>query len=176
MAGKQYRGTTDEFEAKLERVMARLGVDKDHYRCDWTSGKGGPSCWVEMQYAGSVYRFENSTAKSAECGRNLVYVSDLLGAVVYALEGLARAVEQGIFTLEMLLSGALALPSAKPLERCFVELGFDHRPTTEEEVTAQWRRKAKEAHPDTGGSEEAFKELTFHYQMCLLAVNGSATQ
>lgn len=101
MAGKQYRGTTEEFEAKLARVMARLGVDEDHYQSNWTSGKGGASCWVEMQYAGSVYRFENSTEKSRQCGRDLVYVSDLFGAVVYALEGLARAVEQGIFTLDI---------------------------------------------------------------------------
>ena len=82
MAGKQYRGTTEDFEAKLARVMARLGVDEDHYQSNWTSGKGGASCWVEMQYAGSVYRFENSTEKSRQCGRNLVWVSDLFGAVV----------------------------------------------------------------------------------------------
>lgn len=138
MAGKQYCGTTDDFEAKLARVMARMGVDEDHYQSNWTSGKGGASCWVEMRYAGSVYRFENSTEKSRQCGRNLVCVSDLFGAVVYALEGLARAVEQGIFTLDMLLSGALALPAAPVVEPCFAALGFDRRPATAEEVRAQY--------------------------------------
>lgn len=167
MAGKQYRGTTEEFEAKLERVMARLGVDEDHYQSNWTSGKGGASCWVEMQYAGSVYRFENSTEKSRQCGRNLVYVSDLFGAVVYALEGLARAVEQGIFTLDMLLSGALALPAAPEVEPCFAALGFDRRPATAEEVKTQYRRMAMVMHPDKGGEEGAFVALNENYQKCL---------
>lgn len=158
MAGKQYCGTTEDFEAKLARVMARLGVDEDHYQSNWTSGKGGASCWVEMQYAGSVYRFENSTEKSRQCGRNMVWVSDLFGAVVYALEDLARAVENGIFTLDMLLSGALALPAAPKVETClcFAALGFDHRPATVEEVKTQYRRMAKVMHPDNGGDEGAF--------------------
>lgn len=167
MAGKQYRGTTEEFESKLARVMARLGVDEDHYQSNWSSGKGGASCWVEMQYAGSVYRFENSTEKSRQCGRNLVWVSDLFGAVVYALEGLARAVEQGIFTLDMLLSGALALPAAPEVEPCFAALGFDRRPATAEEVKTQYRRMAQVMHPDKGGDEGAFVALNENYQKCL---------
>lgn len=167
MAGKQYRGTTEDFEAKLARVMARLGVDEDHYQSNWTSGKGGASCWVEMQYAGSVYRFENSTEKSRQCGRDLVYVSDLFGAVVYALEGLARAVEQGIFTLDMLLSGALALPAAPEVEPCFAALGFDRRPATAEEVLAKYRRMAKVMHPDKGGDVNAFVALKTNTDQCL---------
>lgn len=167
MAGKQYCRTTEQFEAKLARVMARLGVDEDHYQSNWTSGKGGASCWVEMQYAGLVYRFENSTAKSAECGRNLVYASDLFGAVVYALEGLARAVEQGIFTLDMLLSGALALPAAPEVDPCFAALGFDRRPSTAEEVKAQYRRMAQVMHPDKGGNDAAFVALQGNYAECM---------
>lgn len=173
MAGKQYCGTTDDFEAKLARVMARMGVDEDHYQSNWTSGKGGASCWVEMRYAGSVYRFENSTEKSRQCGRNLVCVSDLFGAVVYALEGLARAVEQGIFTLDMLLSGALALPAAPVVEPCFAALGFDRRPATAEEVRAQYRRMAKVMHPDKGGDDGAFVALNENYEQCMELMKGA---
>jgi len=91
---------------------------------------------VEMCYGASTYRFENSTMKSAACGRSLTYVSDLFAAVVYSLEGLARAVEQDIFTLDMLLAGVPALPEATPLEPCVVALGFSQAPATEDEIKA----------------------------------------
>lgn len=155
------------------RVMARLGVDEDHYQCDWTDGKSGASCRVEMRYKGKAYRFENSSAKSAECGRNLTYVSDLFGAIVYALEGLARAVEQGIFTLDMLLTGALALPEGTKLEPCFAALGFTQRPETAEEVKTQYRRMAQVMHPDKGGDASAFVALKENYGKCLELVEGA---
>lgn len=165
---KQYSGDTSVFEKKLSRVMERLGVQK--YQCDWTQSKNGSSCYVEMHYGGSVYRFENSTEKSAKCGRNLVYVSDLFAAVVYSLEGLARAVEQGIFTLDMLLAGVPALPAAAPLEPCFSALGFTSRPENADAVKLQYKRMAKVMHPDAGGSEEAFTALNDNYATCLKTV------
>lgn len=168
---KQYAGTTEDFEKKLGRVMERLGVEQ--YQSNWTQSKGGSSCFVEMRYGGAAYRFENSTEKSAKCGRNLVYVSDLFAAVVYSLEGLARAVEQGIFTLDMLLAGVPALPEATPLEPCFTALGFTERPESTEAVKAQYKRMAQVMHPDKGGSEEAFTALTENYQACLRAVEGA---
>lgn len=169
---KQYSGDTAAFEKKLGRVMERLGVEK--YQSDWTQRKGGSSCFVEMQYGGSTYRFENSTEKSAACGRNLVYVSDLFAAVVYSLEGLARAVEQGIFTLDMLLAGVPALPAAPPLEPCFQALGFAERPSDAEAVKTQYKRMAQALHPDKGGSAEAFTALTENYHACLLAMEVGA--
>ena len=167
---KQYSGDTAAFEKKLGRVMERLGVQK--YQCDWTQGKNGSSCYVEMRYGGSVYHFENSTEKSAKCGRGLTYVSDLFAAVVYSLEGLARAVEQGIFTLDMLLAGVPALPAAQPLEPCFAALGFSSRPDNAEEVKTQYKRMAKVMHPDAGGDKDAFVTLEVHYRRCLELLGG----
>lgn len=168
---KQYSGDLNYFEAKLGRVMDRLGVEK--YQWDWSQSRAGASCWVEMRYGGSTYRFENSSRKSAECGRGLIYASDLLASIVYSLEGLARAVEQGIFTLDMLLVGVPALPAAAELEPCFVALGFDRRPADAEEVKQQFRRLAKERHPDVGGDEGAFVALREQYQACLTALEGA---
>ena len=162
---KQYTGTTDDFEKKLGRVMERLGVKK--YQSNWSQGKDGASCFVEMVFGGKVYRFENSSQKSAACGRNLYYVSDLFAEVVYSLEGLARAVEKGIFTLDMLLAGVPALPDAPPLEPCFVAMGFSSMPAGEVEIKEQYRRLAKVLHPDTGGDETAFKTLNDNYGACL---------
>lgn len=170
---KQYSGDTATFEKKLGRVMERLGVKK--YQYDWTQSKNGSSCFIEMHYGGSVYRFENSTEKSAKCGRNLVYVSDLFAAVIYSLEGLARAVEQGIFTLDMLLAGVPALPASAPLEPCFAALGFSEMPAGAEQVRQQYRRLSKVMHPDAGGDETAFRALTGNYEKCMKALAGEQT-
>lgn len=166
---KHYSGSMDDHLRKLERVMARLGVEK--YQYDWNQSKGGSSCWVEMVYHGAAYRFENSTEKSAKAGTKLSYISDLMGDVVYSLEGLARAVEQDIFTLDMLLQGVPALPERDPVEPCFRILGFDRRPDTADEVKARFRELAKMAHPDKGGTEEAFMALKAAYEECIRALS-----
>ena len=170
MQKKKYSASLEDLEKKLGRVMERLGVEK--YQSNWTQRKCGSSCYVEMRYGASTYRFENSTEKSAKCGRNLIYVSDLFAAVVYSLEGLARAVEQGIFTLDMLLVGVPALPEGKPLEPCFAALGFAERPTDAEAVREQYRRMAKVTHPDAGGSAAAFDALKKNYEACLDLLEG----
>ncbi len=167
---KQYSSDFATMEKKLARVMERLGVGPDQFQSSWTQGKGGSSCFVEMRYGGSTYRFENSTEKSAACGRNLTYASDLFAAVVYSLEGLARAIEQNIFTLDMLLEGVPALPAAPPLEPCFQALGFSTRPLDAGEVKAQYRRMAQVMHPDKGGTQEAFAALSENYEACLRAL------
>lgn len=165
MAKKQYSGSAADMEKKLHRVMGRLGVEKYDY--NWTQSRGGGNCYVEMLYKGSTYRFENDAQKSAECGRRLTYVSDLFAAVVYSLEGLARAVEQGIFTLDMLLTGVPALPAAEPLEPCFAAMGFSSRPENEQDVKTRYKQLAKVMHPDTGGSSEDMIRLRQTYEECL---------
>ncbi len=163
---KHYSGNTEEYAAKLERVMARMGVE--FYQYDWAQTRGGASCFVEMRYGGRTYRFDNSAVKSADSGRGLVWVSDLFAAIVLSLEGLARAVEQGIFSLDMLLAGVPALPEAVQLEPCMLAMGFDHRPESVEEVKEQYRRMAKIMHPDTeSGSDEAMRALNDNYNAVL---------
>lgn len=170
---KRYAGNGRDMERKLARVMERLGVAEDAYTYDWTQSRGRCSCFVEMRYRGSAYWFENDTEKSRACGRNLSCASDLFAAVVYSLEGLARAVEQGIFTLDMLLTGVPALPVAVSLAQCFTALGFDRQPAAAEEVRERYRQLAKKAHPDTGGDKEEFLRLTEAYRACLAALEGT---
>lgn len=168
---RQYSGSMEDFEKKLARVMERLGVKK--YQSNWSQGKDGASCFVEMVYGGKVYRFENDSQKSAACKRNLYYVADLFAEVVYSLEGLARAVEKGIFTLDMLLAGVPALPAAPPLEPCFTAMGFSSMPSDEAEIKAQYKRMAKVLHPDAGGDENAFRTLNQNYEACLKIARGA---
>ena len=166
---RKYKGTREEYEQKLGRVMGRLGVQVYDY--DW-SRRG---CWVQMVYAGRAYRFENSVDKSAESS-GLSNVTDLFAQIVLALEGLARAIENGIFTLDMLMAGVPALSAASDIPECFKAMGFERLPEDADSVKAKYRELAKSAHPDAGGDEDAFLLLRANLNKCLtwFAENGRA--
>lgn len=163
---KKYSGGFEFYEDKLVRVMERFHVD--NYTYDWSR----TNCFVQMQIYGQVWRFENSLEQSANCGRNLKYVSDLFAEVVLTLEDLARATEKGLVSLDMLLKGIPSLPAGKVMEDCFRILGFSERPTDTEDVIKQYRHMAKVMHPDAGGNIEAFHSLRTNYEQCLTLLNG----
>ena len=78
---KQY-GAAEIYEAKLERVMERLGVESFNFNWDrW-------SCFVEFRYKGELYRFDHSVEKAKARGIDIRYGSDAFAQVVLALEDL----------------------------------------------------------------------------------------
>lgn len=155
------------YEAKLEKVMARLGVESYDY--DWSRFE----CWVSFTYKGQPYRFSHSVKNAQEHGVNIRYGSDVFAQVVLSLEDLARMVERGIYDLSTWVAGMKYLPAAAPIEPCFVALGFPKRPDTEEEVKAQYKRLSKVLHPDAGGNADAFDTLRANYIRCLKAMGGA---
>lgn len=155
------------YEAKLEKVMARLGVESYDY--DWSRFE----CWVSFTYKGQPYRFSHSVKNAQEHGVNIKYGSDVFAQVVLSLEDLARMVERGIYDLSTWVAGMKYLPAAEPIEACFIALGFSKRPTTVEEVKAQCKRLAKALHPDAGGNADAFNTLMLNYERCLQAMGGA---
>ena len=157
---KQYAGP-ETYEAKLEKVMGRLGVERYDY--DWSRFE----CWVEFWYKGQLYRFTHSVENAKTHGVNIRYGSDVFAQVVLSLEDLARMVERGIYDLSTWVAGMKCLPSSLPLEPCFAGLGFIERPTSAEDVKAQYKRMAKSMHPDAGGDEAAFIALGENYRRCL---------
>ena len=160
MATKQYAEPAS-YEAKLEKVMARLGVDTYDY--DWSRRE----CWVSFVYKGQPYRFSHSLDNAHSHGVNIQYGSDLFAQVVLSLEDLARMVERGIYDLSTWVAGMRYLPEAAQLSPCFAALGFSTVPESVDEVRAQYKRMAKVMHPDAGGSEEAFRALTENYNIAL---------
>lgn len=69
-----------DYEAKLARVMERLGAESYNY--DWTRA----ACFIEFIYHGQLYRFEHSVEKAKTHGQNIVHVSDLFAQLVMTLE------------------------------------------------------------------------------------------
>ena len=149
------------YEAKLEKVMARLGVEQYDY--DWSRFE----CWVSFVYKGQPYRFSHSVENAKAHGVNIQYGSDVFAQVVLSLEDLARMVERGIYDLSTWVAGMKYLPAPESVEPCFAALGFLDRPENAEAVKAQYRRMAKAMHPDVGGDGTAFQVMTENYRRCL---------
>ena len=142
------------YEAKLEKVMDRLGVSEYDYNWDRFS------CWVEFRYKGQMYKFSHSVDNAQTHGVNIKYGSDVFAQVVLSLEDLARMVERGIYDLSTWVAGMKLLPEPKTIPDCFRVLQFSTIPTDESIVVQQYRRLSKVVHPDAGGSGEQFQVLT----------------
>lgn len=152
------------YEAKLEKVMARLGVESYNY--DWSRF----ACWVEFRIKGQLYRFEHSVENANNHGQNIRYSSDVFAQVVLTLEDIARMTERGIYELQTWICGLKALPAASTLPECFAVLQFDALPTAEE-IKERYRQLSKSSHPDSGGTAEMFKKLTDARDEALIYVN-----
>ena len=154
------------YEAKLEKVMGRLGVEQYDY--GWSRFE----CWVSFVYKGQPYRFSHSVENARAHGVDIRYGSDVFAQVVLSLEDLARMVERGIYDLSTWVAGMKYLPQPVTMEPCFAGLGFIERPKNAEDVKAQYKRMAKSMHPDTGGDEGAFAALSENYRRCLELMEG----
>ena len=149
---KQY-AEPQTYEAKLEKVMGRLGVESYDY--DWSRKE----CWVSFMYKGRHYKFSHSLDNAQAHGVNVKYGSDLFAQVVLSLEDLARMVERGIYDLSTWVAGMQYLPAPEKIPECFVTLGFERVPENPEEVKTKYREMVKIVHPDNGGTEAAFIAL-----------------
>lgn len=160
MPSKQY-GAADQYEAKLARVMERLGVESFNYNWD------RHGCWVEFRYRAELYRFDHSIEKAKTRGVNLRYGSDAFAQVVLALEDLARMVERGIYELSTWVAGMKYLPPPVEVPTFFKFLGYTEVPSGPEEVKERYRQLAKQLHPDAGGNQEDFLKLKDQAERCL---------
>lgn len=68
-------------------------------------------------------------------------------------------VERGIYDLSTWVAGMKYLPAAVELPDCFRVLQFEAIPEDRQEVDRQFKRLAKVAHPDAGGTEQQFRVL-----------------
>lgn len=153
MATTKQFASPDAYEAKLARVMERMGADQYNYNRD------RHMAWVEFRLNGQLYHFDHSVEKAKARGFKLTYGSDVFAQLVIALEDLARMGERGIYELQTWLAGLKFLPPPVVVPECFYALGFTEIPTDVEEVKARYKTLAKQLHPDAGGSEAAFVHL-----------------
>lgn len=157
----------ERYDAKLEKVMERLGVERYDYNWDRFAS------WVEFYYKGAPYRFEHSVKNAQEHGADIRYGSDVFAQVVLTLEDLARMVERGIYDLSTWVAGLKMLPERERVPDCIARLGFDKMPD-ERELKARWRQIAKTAHPDAGGDPQHFQTMKEAYEEAAELIKGTA--
>lgn len=147
-------GSAQEYEQKLRRVMERLGIKQ----FDWNHDRR--EAWIEFTYKGDRYHFNHSVARAqlVKNGPKLQYGSDCFAQLVLALEDLARLVARGIYDLSTWTAGLKALPAPVEIPPFLRFLGFDRIPTVSE-IGDRFKEMAKQLHPDTGGSAQAFQDL-----------------
>lgn len=144
----------EKYERKLGNVMKRIGADRYDY------DHGRKFAYIEFLYHGRGYRFESTTEELQERGINLNYGSDVFSMLVLDLECIARMMEHGTYDIESgEIKGLKQLGAGVQIPECFKVLHFDRIPDDVSEVKKQFRRLAKVAHPDAGGSESEFVVL-----------------
>lgn len=158
-ASKQY-GKTENYEKKLQNIMAEFGAE--HYNYDWTRH----DCFIEFSIAGQMYRFEHSIEKAKATGQKIAFVSDLFAQLVLALQDLLRLKKRGIYELSIWLEGMKLLPPPKQIADCYKALGFTEEPLSEEDIKRHYTALAKVVHPDVGGNAAEFDALNKNYLMC----------
>lgn len=161
MAAKKQYASPEVYEKKLVKVMERFGAESHNY--DWSRH----AAWVEFTLSGQLYRFDHSVEKAKSKGFDLTYGSDVFAQIVLSLEDLARMAERGIYEIQTWLAGMKFLPPPVVVPECFKALGFTEPPATVEDVKARFKGLAKQCHPDSGGSKEAFVALQEAAQECV---------
>jgi hypothetical protein len=82
--------------------------------------------------------------------------ADNLAAIAGHIEAIRAVDRYGVGTIEQAFAGYTALPAAAT--DWWLELGVD-RTATRAQIDAAYREKARVAHPDVGGSEDAMSRL-----------------
>ena len=93
-----------------------------------------------------------------------------LGKGIEALRGMER---WGVSDfLEKAFTGFASLPNSSiAVIDIWLVLGLNVKPDTKQEVIDAYKTKAKECHPDTGGSTEKFQQLQHAYEKALSFFN-----
>jgi hypothetical protein len=99
----------------------------------------------------------------ARGGKALVFACDKydrpehnLRAIAMHLDALRGMERWGVGTLDQAFAGYEALPENASVEAWWSVLGLAEPPRTDVELKAAHREAVRRAHPDTGGSQEAF--------------------
>lgn len=96
-----------------------------------------------------------------------------LRAIVRHLDALRSMERWGVGSLDQAFAGYAALPEEATGEPWWKTLGLAAPPATEGDIRAAYRDAARSAHPDAGGSQQAFVRVQRALEQGLAAVGGA---
>ena len=132
----QFKTTQAEAKKKLERAMERLGAIELDY--GQTFGNNDSMAWVQFRYKGQIYRFEYSRTKAAYYNKSVPDEKDLMIAIIYAIQDLAKIAERGVFDFGLLIQGFKHLTFIE-LPSWAAFMGFTAMPISFEQVSARYK-------------------------------------
>ena len=103
-----------------------------------------------------------------------VHVRWNLRAIAMHLEALRGMERWGVGTLDQAFAGYAALPEHATEEVWWSVLGLDGPPDTVEGLKVAYRAAARRAHPDAGGSHEAFVRVQRAFELGQQSTDGGA--
>ena len=147
---------------RLEQELARMGATRVEVCADFDSGRGGKVSRTEARGAdpGVVVAFERGGKRyELPCDTYTVgfygpsALAQNIAAVAAHLEAIRAVERHGVATVDQLMGAFQALPAPAGWREL---LGS---PATLEEAEANYRRLARTAHPDAGGSDDEMARL-----------------
>lgn len=114
-------------------------------------------------------------------GVQLVFACDAYGLVEQNLQAIAMHLEAmrgmerwGVGTLDQAFAGYQALPETAGEDPWFKVLGLEDAPRSTSDLQEAYRAAARRAHPDTGGSHDAFVRVQRAFEQGRRAMGGAA--
>lgn len=123
---------------------------------------------------GAAVYFTRKGAKVVFACDRYQHVAENLRAIAMHLEALRGMERWGVGTLDQAFAGYAALPENASAESWWSVLGLDGAPSTVEAIDVAYRAAAKRAHPDAGGSPEAFVRVQRAAEEGRRALDGDA--
>ncbi len=128
---------------------------------DWNADRYG--AWVEWTWQHQLYRLEMAKDRESfldmDSDASPLYGSEALSHILEALTHLSALAQLPFGDWGHWTSALHVTTSRRPLEPCFITLGFTERPYDPVTVRDHYRQMTKQMHPDAGGDSAAFRAL-----------------
>jgi hypothetical protein len=163
------RVATIRLEGELDRLGAKFPVLSTNVQLRLD---GSPRSDIEPPDPGAaVYFTFKGRATVLACDR-YKRVADNITAMASHIDALRRIDRYGVGTIEQALAGYKALPADSAADwRTVFGFARDVRVTTET-LDAEFKRLARQRHPDTGGTEEGMQQLNRAHDFARAELNG----
>jgi hypothetical protein len=166
-AGQQFKATLAGALEGLRKEVTRLGCKNLVLSSNYTLGNERPKEPAVVAY------FEyNGNPVAIPCDRWSKIEANVraIALTIEAMRGMERWGAKHMITA--MFSGFTALPE-RTGPSCWDILGIKAEPLpTEQVIMAAYRTKAQAAHPDRGGSQEAFVQLNQAKDIALATIKG----
>ena len=163
-------GSPQRVIGELSTELRLLGTDTARLTCstqftnEWSQSGRATEAGVALYFGREGHTLVFACDHYSTITANVVAITKHIAAL--------RAIDRyGVGSLDQVFAGYRALPERTDARDCYAVLGVTAT-ATEAEIQAAFRRQAKRAHPDAGGSDAAMAELNNAYEQAQAQLRG----